>query len=77
MRFLALCNHCLRLLIWLSGKESACQAGDEVSIPGSERSPGGRHSNPLQCSCLENPADKGTCQATVHEVAKSRTQLGD
>ena len=25
--------------------------------------------------CLENPMDKGTWQATVHEVAKSQTQL--
>ena len=28
---------------------------DVVSIPGLERSPGGRHGNPLQYSCLENP----------------------
>ena len=40
---------------WLSGKESAGKAGDEGSIPGSGRSPGGGHGNPLQYSCLENP----------------------
>ena len=28
-------------------------------IPGSERSPEGRHGNPLQYSCLENPMDRG------------------
>ena len=28
---------------------------DVVSIPGLERSPGGRHGNPLQYSYLENP----------------------
>ena len=28
---------------------------DEGSIPGSARSPGGGHGNPLQYSCLENP----------------------
>ena len=28
---------------------------DAGLIPGSERSPGGRHGNPLQYSCLENP----------------------
>ena len=44
-------------------------------IPGSGRSPGGGHGNPLQYSCLENPMDRGTWQATVHRVAKSRTQL--
>ena len=36
-------------------KESACNAGDLGSIPGSRRSPGGGHGNPLQYSCLENP----------------------
>ena len=37
------------------GKESACNAGDLGSIPGSGRSPGGGHDNPLQYSILENP----------------------
>ena len=36
------------------GKESACNAGDLGSIPGSERSPGEGNGNPLQYSCLEN-----------------------
>ena len=36
-------------------EESTCIAGDLGSIPGLGRSPGGRHGNPLQCSCLENP----------------------
>ena len=42
---------------WLSGKESACNAGDSSSIPGLGRSPGGGKGNPLQYSCLENPMD--------------------
>ena len=33
--------------------------------------------NPLQCSCLENPRDGGTWQATVHGVAKSQTRLNN
>ena len=37
------------------GKESACNAGDLGLIPGLGRSPGGRHGNLLQYSCLENP----------------------
>ena len=37
------------------GEESACSAGDLALIPGSARSPGEGHGNPLQCSCLENP----------------------
>ena len=43
------------------------------SIPGSGRSPGGGHCNPLQYSCLENPMDRRVWRATVHSVAKSRT----
>ena len=38
-----------------AGKEPACNAGDPGSIPGSGRTPGGGHGNPLQYSCLENP----------------------
>ena len=41
------------------------------------RSPGGENVNPLQYSCLWNPMDRGTWQATVHEVTKSRTRLSD
>ena len=44
-------------------------------IPGSERSPGVGNGNPIQYSCLENSMDRGTWGATVHEIAKSRTQL--
>ena len=58
-------------------KESACSAGDLGSIPGSGRSPGGGHGNPLQYSCLENPMDRGDSWATVHGVTKSQTQLCD
>ena len=32
---------------------------DLGSIPGSGGSPGGGHGNPFQCSCLENPMDRG------------------
>ena len=40
-----------------AGKESACNAGDLGSIPGSERSPGEGNGYPLQCSGLENSMD--------------------
>ena len=43
------------------------------SIPGSGRSPGGGHSNPLQYFCLETPMDRGAWWATVHSVPKSWT----
>ena len=52
------------------GKESVCRARGPGSIPGSERSPGGRNSNPLQYPCLENSMDRGAWRATVHRVAK-------
>jgi len=61
---------------------------DTGLISGSGRSPGRGHSNPnvlvsfslygiypFQYSCLENPMDRGAWLATVHGVAKSRTQL--
>ena len=48
---------------------------DVGSILGSRRSPRGGNGNPLQDSCLENSMDRGTWQAMVHGVAKSRTQL--
>ena len=37
---------------------------DAGSIPGLGRSSGGGHSNPLHYSCLENPMDRKTWQAT-------------
>ena len=54
----------------LVGKESACDAGDLGSIPGSGRSPGEGNGKPLQYSCLENPMDGGAWQAVVHGVAR-------
>ena len=42
---------------WLRGKESACSVGDQGSIPGSGRSPGGGNGNPLQYS-LVNSMDR-------------------
>ena len=53
--------------------DNAGDIGDLGSIPGSGRSPGGGHENPLQYSCLENPMDRGAWQATVHRVAKNWT----
>ena len=44
-------------LRWLSSKESACQAGDAGSIPGSGRCPGEGNGNPIQYSCLGNPME--------------------
>ena len=54
-------------------KKPPASAGDgrnTGSIPGSGRSLGGEHGNPLQCPCLENPIDRGAWWATVHRVSK-------
>ena len=51
---------------------SAGDARGMGSIPGSEKSPGGGNSNPLQYSCLKkNPMDRGAWRAAVHGVAES------
>ena len=64
---------------WLSRKESTCSSvdsGDSGLIPGSGRSPGGGHGNPLQYSCLKNPMDRGAWKATVRGL-QSQTWLSD
>ena len=48
---------------------------DAGLIPGSGRSPGGGHGNPLGYACLENPTDRGAWRAIVHRVAQTRTPL--
>ena len=60
----------------LLGKNPPANAGDvrdTNSIPGWGRSPGGGHGDPLQCSCLENPTDRGAWRAAVHRVRESDT----
>ena len=46
---------------------------DAGSIPGSGRSPGERHGNPLQYSCLENSRDREAWQGTAHNITKGQT----
>ena len=58
-------------------RKPVCNAGNQGSILGSGRFPGGGHGNPLQYSCLENPMDREAWWATVHRVAQSRTRLSD
>ena len=59
-------------------KNPPAKAGDirdTGSIPGSGRSPGRGHGNPLHYSFMENPMDRGAWWATVHRVSKSWTKL--
>ena len=50
---------------------SVGDAGDQCSIPGFRRSPGGGNGNPVQYSCLENSMDRGPQPATVQGVTKN------
>ena len=65
---------CHTLPRWHSGKESACNVGDQGFILGSGRSPGEGNGNPLQYLCLENPMDRGAWWATG---SQSQTRLSD
>ena len=59
-------------------KNTLAKAGDirdSGLIPGSGRSPGERHGNPLQYSCLESPEDGGAWWGAVHKVTQSQTRL--
>ena len=68
-------------LVWEGGAvvknplANEADAGDMSSIPGSGRSPGGGHGNPLQRSCLENYMDRRALRGTAHGVSKSQTRL--
>ena len=66
----------LGLPLWLSGKEFAYNTGDTGDlglIPGSGRSPGGRHGNPLQY--WKNPVGREAWWATVQRATKNWTWL--
>ena len=51
-------------------KNPLANAGDQGSIPGSERYPGEGNGNPLQYPCLENLMDTGAWWVAVHGVTK-------
>ena len=56
-------------------KESAWNAENQDSIPGSGGSPGKWDSYPLQYSCLENSMNRGAWKAAIHGIAKSQMWL--
>ena len=59
------------------GEESACNAGDLGSVPGSRRSPAVVNGCPRQYSSLGNPMDTRARWATVHGIAKNWVLLSD
>ena len=58
-------------------KNTACNAGELGSIPGSERYHEEGNGYSLHYSCQEKPMNRGAWGATVHGLAKSRTRLSD
>ena len=60
-----------------NGRESARDARDKGSIPGSEDSPGEGNSNTPQDSCLGHLIDRGVWWATIHGITRSWTRLSD
>ena len=52
---------------------NAADTGDMGWIPGLGRYPRRGNGNPLQCSCLQNPTDRGAWWTTAHKVTKSWT----
>ena len=58
-------------------KDLPANSGDMGSIPELGRSPGGKNGNPPQCSCLENPMDRGAGWATVYGVTKTGPGLSN
>ena len=58
------------VLVVKNPSANAGDVGDVSLIPKSGRSPRGRHGKPLQCSCLENPMDRGAWRAIVHGVTE-------
>ena len=57
-------------------KNPPANIGDTDLMPGLGRSPGEGNGHPFQYSCLENPTDRGTQQATVHEIPRVGHDLG-
>ena len=58
-------------------KNPSANAGDPVSVPGSEKSLGEGNGNPLLYFCLGTPMDRGAWQVTVYEAANSQTRLSN
>ena len=67
-------HHCVGFPGGSVGKETACSAEGPGSIPWSRRSPEG-NGNPLQCSCLEKPMERGAWWAVAHGVTRGGRNL--
>ena len=65
------------ITLYERGYHGACCGCREVGHLIRDRLHRGGNGNPRQYSCLENPMDWESWEATVHGVAKSRTRLSD
>ena len=63
---------CMQISSLIAQSVKSLTAGDLGSILGLGRSPGQGNGNPLQCSCLENPMERGAWQTTVYGVTRVR-----
>ena len=75
---LSCCFRTESLSLWLSSKDSACNAGvtgDAGSTPVSLRSPGEGNGKPLQYSCLENPMDRRVWWSAVHNTLSWNSEV--
>ena len=54
---------------------SAGDVRDMGSIPGLGGSPGGRHGNPLQYSCLENPTDSSVDRGVYSPQGRKKSDM--
>ena len=70
-----MCVHFVELHCLIPLSQEFLKPRESGSIPGSQRSPGGEHGNPLQYSWVENPMDRGAWWATAHRATPSQTWL--
>ena len=64
-------SHSSKLAVWFLAQMVDNPSTVQGLITGSGRSPGEGNGKLLQYSCLENPMDRGACQAAVHGIRKS------
>ena len=76
LKRLGSCSRASQVMLAVKNPPASAGGGRDTGLtPGSGRSPGGGHSNPLLYSCLESPMNTGAWRAAVHGVAKNQTGL--
>ena len=68
---------CIGFPRWLNVKNLSAMQEMQVWSLGWEDTLDKENGNPLQCSCLGNPMDRGAWQVVVYKATKSQTRLND